>query len=204
MSYVLCALIGYPEWLDQSHKLLSGDAWGPMNVRLFLLKTRPSVNQQQQKMRICHLVDVAFQEDHIMKIKESEMINKNLYLTRKLKKAIEHKGDGDTNCSWCTRNCPQGLEERTGGKENQWKNYDYRLQHCWDRLNNWEESWRPEETCCHSDSSQRPPTNAGVKNSLIIIMIIIVTGTFFFTTLVSWWFIECLVLEDADQQKLKF
>ena len=32
----------------------------------------------------------------------------------------------------------------------------------------------PEETCCHSDSSGRPSTNAGVKNSLGVIMIIII------------------------------
>ena len=29
-----------------------------------------------------------------------------------------------------------------------------RLQHCWGRLNYYEECWRPEETCCHSDSSE--------------------------------------------------
>ena len=28
-----------------------------------------------------------------------------------------------------------------------------RLKDCWDRLEYWEESWRAEETCCHSDSS---------------------------------------------------
>ena len=27
-----------------------------------------------------------------------------------------------------------------------------------------EESWRPGETCCHSDSSERPPADASVKN----------------------------------------
>ena len=26
-------------------------------------------------------------------------------------------------------------------------------------------SWRPEETCCHSDSSEREPADTGVKNS---------------------------------------
>ena len=28
-----------------------------------------------------------------------------------------------------------------------------------------EESWRLEETCCHSDSSEKPSANADVKNS---------------------------------------
>ena len=40
-----------------------------------------------------------------------------------------------------------------------------RLWHCFDWPEYWEESWAPEESCCHSDSSERPPVNAGVKNS---------------------------------------
>ena len=34
-----------------------------------------------------------------------------------------------------------------------------KLHHCWERLEYWEESWRPEDTCGHSDSSERPPAN---------------------------------------------
>ena len=36
----------------------------------------------------------------------------------------------------------------------------------------YKESWRLEETCCHSDSSEKLLTNAGTKNSQIIIIII--------------------------------
>ena len=32
-------------------------------------------------------------------------------------------------------------------------------QHCLDWIEYWEQSWRPEETCCHSDSNERPPAN---------------------------------------------
>ena len=39
-----------------------------------------------------------------------------------------------------------------------------RLLYCWDLPEYWEESWRPEVICCHSDSSERPPVNADVKN----------------------------------------
>ena len=35
----------------------------------------------------------------------------------------------------------------------------------WYRPEYWEESWRLEETWCHSNSSERPSTNAGMKNS---------------------------------------
>ena len=40
-----------------------------------------------------------------------------------------------------------------------------RQQHCWDRPEYWEESWKPEETYCRSDSNERPPVNADVENS---------------------------------------
>ena len=46
-----------------------------------------------------------------------------------------------------------------------------RLQHCWDWPESWEESWRSEETCCHSDSSGRPPANAVLQKKKIIIII---------------------------------
>ena len=40
-----------------------------------------------------------------------------------------------------------------------------KLQYYWDRLEYREESWRLEETCSHSNSSEKPSANAGVKNS---------------------------------------
>ena len=33
------------------------------------------------------------------------------------------------------------------------------------RTESWDESWRLEETCCHSNSSEKPSANADVKNS---------------------------------------
>ena len=39
-----------------------------------------------------------------------------------------------------------------------------KLQHYQDQTKYWEESWRLEETCCHSDSSGKLSANAGVKN----------------------------------------
>ena len=40
-----------------------------------------------------------------------------------------------------------------------------KLLHYWDRSKYCEGSWRLEETCCHSNSSERPSANAAVKNS---------------------------------------
>ena len=39
-----------------------------------------------------------------------------------------------------------------------------KLQH-WEQPEYWEESWRLEETCFHSNSNERPSANAVVKNS---------------------------------------
>ena len=38
-------------------------------------------------------------------------------------------------------------------------------QYYWKRPESWDESWRPEETCCLSDSSEKPLANTDVKNS---------------------------------------
>ena len=59
--------------------------------------------------------------------------------------------------------------------EDEWR--PSKLLHYWERPEYWEESWRLEETCCHSDSSEKPSANADVKNSneWIIIIIIIIT-----------------------------
>ena len=48
---------------------------------------------------------------------------------------------------------------------------------CWDRSEYWKEFWRLEETCCLSNSRDKPSSYAGVKNSKrskIIIVIIII------------------------------
>ena len=42
----------------------------------------------------------------------------------------------------------------------------FRPQDCWDRPEYWEKAEKLEETCCHLDSNERAPVNAGVKNSL--------------------------------------
>ena len=62
-------------------------------------------------------------------------------------------------------NDPQEFEKRDWSN---WKSVGEarpsRLRHCWDWLEYWEESWKPEETCCHSESSERLLAHAGVKN----------------------------------------
>ena len=59
-------------------------------------------------------MEFGFPADHKVKRKESEKVNKYLDLARELKKAMEHKSKGDTNCSWVTRNSSQSLRKETG------------------------------------------------------------------------------------------
>ena len=40
-----------------------------------------------------------------------------------------------------------------------------KLLYNWEWLEYWEESWRLEKTCCHSNSSERPSAYADKKNS---------------------------------------
>ena len=46
----------------------------------------------------------------------------------------------------------------------------------WDQPDYWEESWRHEETCCHSNFSERQSANANGKNFQGIIIIMIKTS----------------------------
>ena len=62
---------------------------------------------------------------------------------------MEYENDGYTNFNCCFWHSHQRIDIRTGGLGN----------------NRREESWRLEETCCHSDSSGKPSVNIVVKYS---------------------------------------
>ena len=63
-------------------------------------------------------MDFTVPSDYRMKIKENEKRDKYLDLARELKKAMEHAGDGDTNCNRYTWNGPQRLGKGAGRAEN--------------------------------------------------------------------------------------
>ena len=80
-----------------------------------------------QKERTYRPEDFAVSAGHRVKIKENEK-KKKIQILRSLqrtKKAMEHEGDGDTNCNWCTRNDLQRISKRTRGVGNLWTNGDY-------------------------------------------------------------------------------
>ena len=74
---------------------------------------------------------------------------------------MEHVGDGDTSCNWGTWNNSQRLYKGAGRVENKRTSRNHpvllRLAGILKRV---------QETCCHSDSSERASANTGVKNLL--------------------------------------
>ena len=75
-----------------------------------------------------------------------------------------------------------------------------------DRPEYWGESWRLEEICCYSDSSERPSASAGVKNlqGIIIIIIIIPLKTIYPYMETTWEqnLRQLLYQLDRDTKKL--
>ena len=99
-----------------------------------------------------------------MKLKECEKRDKYLDLAKELKKLWNMKvtiiliviGAFGT----VTKGLLKGLEDLEVGARVE----IYKQQHYWKRPEYWEESWRLEETCCHSISSERTSAYADVKN----------------------------------------
>ena len=65
-----------------------------------ILPRIPDVVIINQNKKTCRIVDFAVSTDYRVKIKKSKKGDKYWDLSRKLKKAVEHEGNGDTNCNW--------------------------------------------------------------------------------------------------------
>ena len=110
-------------------------------------------------------MDFAVPADHRIKLKECEKKDKYRDLARELKKLGNMKvtiipiviGAFGT----VTKGLLKGLEDLEVGDK--WR--PSKLQHYWERLEYWKESWKLEETCCHSNSSKNPSAKTDVKNS---------------------------------------
>ena len=75
--------------------------------------TRPYNNQQ--KKRICEIVDLDVLIDHGVKLKESEKKDKYLDFTRELKKTVEQESEVCTNYNWCSWYSHQRNYKGSGG-----------------------------------------------------------------------------------------
>ena len=122
---------------------------------------RPDLIIINKKKRTCKIVDFAVPADHRIKLKESEKKDKYLDFARELKKlwnmqvtiipiVIDAFGT-------VTKGLLKGLEDlEVGGRVETIQTT---------ALLRTEESWRLEETCCHSDFSEKPSALADVKSS---------------------------------------
>ena len=59
-------------------------------------------------------MNFAVPADHSVKLKEIKKRDKYLDLARELKKTMEHKSDGDTDCNWGSQYSHQRIGTRTG------------------------------------------------------------------------------------------
>ena len=139
----------YLSWRNRTRKLL----WDVDIQTDHVISARwPDLIIIRKKKKTCKIVDFAFAvpADLIVNLKESEKKDKCLDLARELKK-LEHESDGYTNCNWCSWYSHRMIIKGTGGlgkKEDEWR--PCKLLHFFDPKY-WEESWRLEETCCHSN-----------------------------------------------------
>ena len=83
---------------------------------------------------------------------ENRILKKDL--TRELEKFWNMKWRWYQN-NWCARNGPQRLGKDTGRARNRRTNRDH-PNYSITKIEYWEAFWRPEETYCHSGSSERP------------------------------------------------
>ena len=78
---------------------------------------------------------------------------------------MELESDGDNNCNWCARYSHKRIGKRTRGLGNKRTGGDYPNDNSIIKIGqNTEKSERLEETCCHTNSSEKPSIYASVKN----------------------------------------
>ena len=123
---------------------------------------KPDLIIINRKKSISKIVDFAVPADHRKTEKKCKKKDKYLDLARELKKKLwKMKVTSITIVIGVFGTVTKGLLKGLG---DEWR--PSKLQQYWERPEYWEESWRLEETCCHSNSSERQLTaNTDVKNS---------------------------------------
>ena len=110
-------------------------------------------------------MDFAVPVNHRVEFEESEKKDEYLDLVRESKKkqTVGHESDVYIYYNWCSWYCHRMIVKGTGGHENKRTRGDYPNDCVIEIGQSTEESWRLVETCCHSNSSERPSANADVK-----------------------------------------
>ena len=118
----------------------------------------------KKKKRTCKIVDFTVPVDPRIKVKVKRRINTRTLLGNwKNKQTVEHESDVYANCNWCSWYSRRRIIKGTRGLGKKRTSGDH--PNYWDRPEYWEEFWRLEGTCCHSNSNEKPSANADVKNS---------------------------------------
>ncbi len=123
-------------------------------------KIRPYKNQQK---RTCKIVDFAILADHRIKLKECEKKDKYIDLPRALKKLWNMIVTIIPIVIGAFGTVTKGLLKGMVGLEVGGRVETIQTTALLRTAR--EESWRLEETCCLSNSSERPSANPDVKNS---------------------------------------
>ena len=105
-------------------------------------------------------MDFTVPANHRVKVKESEKKDKYQDFAKELKKLWNMKVTIKPTLI-------DTMAEGLGSNLVNWR--QSKLQYYWDRSEHWEESWRLEETCCHSKSSERPPANVAQKDLMRLV-----------------------------------
>ena len=144
---------------NNTHKLLWDFNVGTDHL---ISARRPDLIIINKKKRICKIVNFAFPADHRIKMKECEKKDKFLDLARELKKLWNMKATiipiVNGALGTVTKGYLKGLEELEVGERVETIQTTTLLRTA--RILR-----RVLETCCHSNSSERPSANADVKNS---------------------------------------
>ena len=129
-------------------------------------------NNQQKKKRTCQILDFAIQGDHRVKLKESKRKHKYLDLARELKNLWNMKVMFISMVIGALGTVTKGLE--LGLEDLQIRGRVETIQ----TRALLRSAWilrKVLETCCHSDSGEKPLAITGVKNSKGVIIIIMIS-----------------------------
>ena len=158
---------------NETHKLL----WDfDMQTDHLILAIRPDlviINKKRKLAKLWTLLKI--------KLNKCEKKDKYLNLASELKKGMEHEGDNYTNRDWYFWYSHQRIIKRTRGLGNERTSGDHQTY----IIVNGQftvMSWRLEETCCHSNSSEKPSAESDVKNSQGVNnyeLAIFIIGTFY-------------------------
>ena len=147
---------------NETHKLL----WDFETQTVHKIPVRwPDLVIIKKKKWTRRIVEFAVTADHKINLKENEKKDKHRDLARESKKLCNMKVTVIPIVigALCTVIKDWYKDWSTWKLEDVWR--PSKLQQNQDRPEYWEKSWRLEETCCHSNSSERLSINTGVKNS---------------------------------------